>query len=544
MDSSIPRKKTPDSSIPRKKSFVKNKEFESIQIERGDNGASGSASEHSSFKDANETKASIKRSYEDLERHYKHYREKDDPYAEEFHDAYMPHVRMADYWKALIDNKTGPKDSLQRYQSCAKELERILRYEQLSEDEQLGEIDENLKRVHKILSQYDNHTTLESSELEKWNQGFNTIVKRKRRRESENIPSNLATLIEDDEKKLNRLTHLSDHEDLNVKALFERVKAQLEETKTKLSWSEITLGNLYDLSDKITKQQACLERGERLSEIIQDKSKLREDEGMTKHLIDRSLETFDRFFVARLDQMNIEGQRSESLKISMQVARDFVRARPHLVEGEADDYFFVQVWPRTPSSEKTSGTPPYESYVNPKTGSMIVSYIYRNQDQDWKRQNVPEVFPQEWELGDIPENLHKKFWELVHASDLQGDIYHQAAKDYEKLTGNTASALREVFIDRIEERVTLDVLSLFVKPGDTKTFSKEHEGKRFSTTEGTPIGGIFRFMLAQNPEKVGDGEITKAEVAMHPPSLGGINYVKLYIRSRIKHRGADDIRDV
>jgi hypothetical protein len=393
---------------------------------------------------------------------------------------------------------------------------------------QLGEINDNLKRVYGILSQYNNYMEISSSELQKWNEDFNNIMKGKSRKKSIRKPGYFIIIIENVERELDQM-NISNSDDMHVKNLFQEVKEQLKKTKAKVHQSSITLGNLYELSDKITKQQACLKKGEQLPEIIQDKSMIRENEGMTKHLVNRSLEEFYRFFVERLDQENIEKQDIMSHEAGdMQDARDFIeeRVKLGLVEGEVDDYFFVQPQPRTPSSEYTGGMTLYESYVNLKTGSMIVRFVYGKQDRDWRYENISES-----ELEDTSENLHRKFLKLFRMSDLEGEIYYRAAKAYEKLTGNNASNTKEIFVSKVEEEATLDVLSIYVKPANKETFSKEYEGEKLCTTVGTPIGEIFSFMLAQNPEKVGDGEITKAEVAMSSSSEY-IEYMKLYISEK------------
>ncbi len=250
-------------------------------------------------------------------------------------------------------------------------------------------------------------------------------------------------------------------------------------------------------------RQECEARGENLSKTMQNKSSERLNKGMTKELIDLSLSAFYKLSVDQLEPKEAQNL-AEKLDISLEDTRDYVlaQAKPKTLDN--------------PKAYESAAT--YRIYINPIKGDIIISAIYREDDQHWRDKNPSteqevENFQKNLGLKTIPEDFLnllknqerlKDFLKRLYTSDVLAELYQRARKKHKELSKDNVSysPVTRVIIYEATELKTLKALSEYAKDG--KPSSKGDE--TFSTTIGTPLGQITPYMLFQNPEKVGDGK--------------------------------------
>ena len=251
------------------------------------------------------------------------------------------------------------------------------------------------------------------------------------------------------------------------------------------------LGTFWKTYNQEIVRQECQQRGRNLPETVQNKSAERMNKGMSKVLIDHILITL-------YDHAPVKPLKPEDAKNLNRV----------LNISDGHDYFNVDFWPRTFNKPKSFDLAPYRTYINPKTGTMIINGVYREDDQKWRNTNPPT----KRDIDNIQHNLGIKYppqevSESLNASDILGETYRLAVEEYRKISGSNAtySSLKRVIIYETANPKTATAGSFYAADGTSKPSRKKDEP--YETMIGTPLGQIIPFTLAQNPEKVGDGKL-------------------------------------
>ncbi len=185
-------------------------------------------------------------------------------------------------------------------------------------------------------------------------------------------------------------------------------------------------------------RQECEARGENLSKTMQNKSSERLNKGMTKELIDLSLSAFYKLSVDQLEPKEAQNL-AEKLDISLEDTRDYVlaQAKPKTLDN--------------PKAYESAAT--YRIYINPIKGDIIISAIYREDDQHWRDKNPSteqevENFQKNLGLKTIPEDFLnllknqerlKDFLKRLYTSDVLAELYQRARKKHKELSKDNVS---------------------------------------------------------------------------------------------------------
>jgi len=283
--------------------------------------------------------------------------------------------------------------------------------------------------------------------------------------------------------------HLDQNDSKKLNMSFEEAKNQLYSFETFLNKSDIAIANLRELSQEITKQK-----------------------DRYPNISTRTMETFFQDTQRKSAERENRGMNKEAIKLILNSLYKHAPPKQALKDGHQE--FHMQSWPRSlGGSESLKKKPPYRSYANPEEGRLDMYYVYRNKDQRFKESNALKmqdikILQKKLKVERLPDGFSK----ALSASDLGSDHYQLALQKYKELRGSDApyQPLKVVRFDNIDNPETLAVLSRYVKTyGDKKTFTEEEDEtfEAFNEILRTPLGRITPFMLVQNPEKVGYGEI-------------------------------------
>jgi len=158
--------------------------------------------------------------------------------------------------------------------------------------------------------------------------------------------------------------------------------------------------------------------------------------------------------------------------------------------------------------------------VNPKDGVLINLRANRDVERQWRKENFPKEFSQQW-IEDIKNNLGiekipEEFFNPLQASDLSAFACRLAREKYQEEHGSndlSLPPLTKVVGSYIFCPETTILLYEYMKAEEPMKFKPGDEG--FDLVSATHFGRRMPFMQADYPDIIGNGMIDHYEIQPH-----------------------------
>jgi hypothetical protein len=253
-----------------------------------------------------------------------------------------------------------------------------------------------------------------------------------------------------------------------------------------------------------------VQKGKEIFESAKCKSAERREKGMTKSVVEKSWESF---YDCSIDKLKPNSLKRSSFDELMEAG---------WIEGKESDYYVIVMEPKLPDNSRPFDRPlqPLIAYVNPKDGVLINLRANRDVERQWRNENFPEKFSQQWIEGiknDLKiEEIPREFFEPLQVSDLSAFACRLAQEEYKKEhSGNdlSLSPLTKVVGSYIFSPETTMLLYEYMKAGKSRIFKPGDEG--FDLVSATNFGRRVPFMQADYPDIIGNGMIDHYEIQPH-----------------------------
>lgn len=250
------------------------------------------------------------------------------------------------------------------------------------------------------------------------------------------------------------------------------------------------------------------QKGKKIFEYAKNKSVERQGRGMTKSVVEKSWKSFYDSSIRELKPDSLKRKEFDELM------------EKGWIKGKESDYYVIVMEPKLPDNSRPFDGPlqPLVAYVNPKDGVLINFRANREIEQQWRKENFPEEFSQQWiknlEIGKPP----KEFFEPLQASDLSSFACRLAREKYkEEHSSNDLSlpTFTQVVGSYIFSPESTLLLYEHMEPGKSIIFKPEDEG--FDLISATHFGRRVPFIQADYPDIIEDGTINHYEMLVHSP---------------------------